>query len=176
MPARPYVAPVPPMTTLKVMTIASWTITGTVMAVAAMIWTTNKYDEYTTQEVTQMIESPTAAIVSAIDPTGKDLTAVTAQIAETKILLEVLKGKQLELMKNVTLRVGQVWERSNSNDSNPFEKTAPTRYEIVSLQGGYVEYKIMIEKTLSLSLPGFAMHSGSISDFVEYNTETLISE
>jgi len=128
------------------------------------------YNFNTSQEATSMTTA-SAEMVSAIDPTGKDLTAMTAQIKETKVLLAVLEGKQEELKKGVILRVGQVWHNESSNDNNPFEKKdSPVTYEITALKDGYVEYKFIMEGK------GFSMQSETIRCFTEYSAGTLISE
>jgi len=109
-------------------------------------------------------------MVTILDPTGKDLTAVTAQIKETETLLKVLKGRQEELRKNVILTVGQVWKEC-SDDENPFEKPSCRLYEITDIKDGYVKYNytsVVSDFTIE--------DSATVRQFVGWYATNLISE
>jgi hypothetical protein len=106
-------------------------------------------DGHNTQEPTviedtagvENMTTESAEMVSAIDPTGKDLTAITAQIKETEVLLANLKAQQDQLKKGITLRVGQVWQDCSAKD-NPFEDSKCAEYEITAIKDGYVAYTL----------------------------------
>jgi len=170
-----------PMTTLRVVTISTWTIAGILWLGVGTVWIMDQFRSNEPTELEQLMKetstevsnmtTASAKAVTLIDPAGKNLTEVTAQIKETKTLLKVLEGKQEELQQNVTLRVGQVWMKERGDDNNPFDKQADIHFEITSLKDGYVEYKFILTDRDS-----FVMDSSTIKEFVNYYAKSLLSE
>jgi len=171
------------MNTTKVINIISMYLVGSAIALVIMfnIMDYFKSSEPTeleqfmseTSTLTEVEDMPTASaeMVTAIDPTGKDLTAVTAQINETKIALQVLKGQQAQLQKDIVLRIGQVWTNHVTTD-NPFDENPIRHFEITDIKNGYVAYNfILVGKEI-----GSITDSSDIKTFVSHYAKTLVSE